>query len=103
MTTISRDRSSYSANAEYWTLIIRDGLDRYRTGLTNTAMLEAAGDVTGLSVLDAGCGEGYLARMTVVMTCHRRVHHNRHRSWSTPSSSRPRSEADHVMTCPLSV
>ncbi|WP_322778785.1 class I SAM-dependent methyltransferase [Frankia sp. Cas4] len=63
MTTISRDRSSYSANAEYWKRIIRDGLDRYRTGLTDAAVLEAAGDVTGLSVLDAGCGEGYLARL----------------------------------------
>ncbi len=63
MTTISRGRSSYSANAEYWARIIRNGLDRYRTGLTDAAMLEAAGDVTGLSVLDAGCGEGYLARL----------------------------------------
>jgi SAM-dependent methyltransferase len=26
-------------------------------------MLDAAGDVTGVSVLDAGCGEGYLARL----------------------------------------
>ncbi|WP_163553212.1 class I SAM-dependent methyltransferase [Candidatus Frankia alpina] len=54
MTTTS-PASSYSLNADYWTRIIRDGLDRYRTGLTNPAMLAAAGD--------AGCGEGGLARL----------------------------------------
>ncbi|MEX5635921.1 class I SAM-dependent methyltransferase [Parafrankia sp. FMc2] len=62
MTTTS-PTSSYGANADYWVRIIRQDLDRYRTGLTNVAMLTAAGDVTGLTVLDAGCGEGYLSRL----------------------------------------
>ncbi|KPM55673.1 hypothetical protein ACG83_10310 [Frankia sp. R43] len=62
MTTTS-PASSYSLNADYWVRIIRENLDQYRTGLTNAAMLTAAGDVTGLAVLDAGCGEGYLSRL----------------------------------------
>lgn len=65
MTTTS-PASSYSLNADYWSRIIRGGLDRYRTGLTNHAMLTAAGDVTGRKVLDAGCGEGYLSRLLAV-------------------------------------
>jgi len=62
MTTTS-PASSYSLNADYWTKIIREGLDKFRTGLTNDAMLTAAGNVEGLAVLDAGCGEGYLSRL----------------------------------------
>lgn len=62
MTTTS-PASSYSLNADYWTRIIREDRDRYRTRLTNAAMLTAAGDVTDQAVLDAGCGEGYLSRL----------------------------------------
>lgn len=55
-------RERWEANAEYWVKIIREGRDRYRTELTDRAMLEAIGPCAGLRVLDAGCGEGYLAR-----------------------------------------
>jgi 2-polyprenyl-3-methyl-5-hydroxy-6-metoxy-1,4-benzoquinol methylase len=55
-------REAWNANAEFWLRIIREHRDRYRTELTNSAVLDAIGDVTGLDVLDAGCGEGYMAR-----------------------------------------
>lgn len=37
--------------------------DRYRTQLTDQAILKAVGDVEGLDVLDAGCGEGDMSRL----------------------------------------
>ena len=49
-------------NAEFWVRIIRGRHDRYRTELTDAAVLVAAGPCHGLDVLDAGCGEGYLTR-----------------------------------------
>lgn len=54
--------TSYAANTDFWVKIIREDLDPYRTSLTNKAVLDAAGDVDGLSVLDGGCAEGYMAR-----------------------------------------
>lgn len=58
----SGDRDSYAANAEFWVKIIREGMDRYRTELTDRAVLDAVGSCAGLTVLDGGCGEGYLSR-----------------------------------------
>ncbi|MFD0687959.1 class I SAM-dependent methyltransferase [Actinomadura fibrosa] len=55
-------RERWEANAQYWVRIIREGRDRYRTDLTDAAILDAIGPCAGLRVLDAGCGEGYLAR-----------------------------------------
>lgn len=61
--TVTADQvNTYDQNADFWVQIIRGSHDRYRTGLTDAAMLDAIGDVTGLRVLDAGCGEGYLSR-----------------------------------------
>jgi SAM-dependent methyltransferase len=57
-----RDESLYEGNAAFWVRIIREHRDRYRTELTDQAILTAIGDVHGLDVLDAGCGEGYLTR-----------------------------------------
>lgn len=54
---------TYARNADFWVKIIREGLDRYRTELTDPAVLDAVGDVEGLDVLDAGCGEGYMSRL----------------------------------------
>lgn len=69
--------ASYTTNADFWVRIIREDRDRYRTGLTNPAVLAAVGNVNGLKVLDGGCAEGYLshelarrgARVTGVDTC----------------------------------
>jgi SAM-dependent methyltransferase len=52
----------WEGNAGFWVQIIREHRDRYRTELTDAAVLAAAGDCQGLDVLDIGCGEGYMAR-----------------------------------------
>jgi SAM-dependent methyltransferase len=63
MTTTTGPAAAYSPNAGFWVAIIRDNRDRYRTELTNAAMLDAVGDVASADVLDAGCGEGYMSRL----------------------------------------
>ncbi|MFI6044190.1 class I SAM-dependent methyltransferase [Nocardia sp. NPDC051321] len=42
---------------------MRERRDRYRTDLTDRAVLSAVGERSGQRVLDAGCGEGYLSRI----------------------------------------
>ncbi|MFI6171672.1 class I SAM-dependent methyltransferase [Nocardia sp. NPDC051052] len=54
---------SYGRNAAFWTKIIRERLDRYRTELTDRTVMAAVGDCTSQRILDAGCGEGYLSRI----------------------------------------
>ncbi|ADG99448.1 Methyltransferase type 11 [Segniliparus rotundus DSM 44985] len=54
--------TSYALNAEFWIDIIRRRRDRYRTELTDVAVLSMVGAREGLRALDAGCGEGYLSR-----------------------------------------
>lgn len=53
----------YSPNSEFWVKIMRERLDRYRSELTDPAVLDALGPVDGRRILDAGCGEGYLSRI----------------------------------------
>jgi 2-polyprenyl-3-methyl-5-hydroxy-6-metoxy-1,4-benzoquinol methylase len=53
----------WDTNASFWVQIIREHRDRYRNELTDPAMLNAIGNPEGLTVLDAGCGEGYLSRI----------------------------------------
>jgi 2-polyprenyl-3-methyl-5-hydroxy-6-metoxy-1,4-benzoquinol methylase len=55
-------QAPWDANARFWLRIIREHRDRYRAELTDAAVLDAVGDPAGLDVLDAGCGEGYMAR-----------------------------------------
>lgn len=56
------DTNKWEQNADFWIEIIRGHRDRYRTGLTDAAVLDAIGPVEGQRILDAGCGEGYLSR-----------------------------------------
>lgn len=49
--------------AEGWAERVRTGTDHNRVYLLDAATLDALGDVVGLRVLDAGCGEGRFARM----------------------------------------
>jgi len=53
----------WDTNASFWVQIIREHRDKYRNDLTDPAMLKAIGQPEGLTVLDAGCGEGYLSRI----------------------------------------
>lgn len=55
--------ADWEQNAEFWIKIIRDRLDPFRTELTDRAVLRAVGKCGDKQVLDAGCGEGYLARL----------------------------------------
>lgn len=55
-------RGNYAENADFWIKIIREGLDPYRTRLTDSVVLTALGECQGKDILDAGCGEGYLSR-----------------------------------------
>ncbi|MEV6558550.1 class I SAM-dependent methyltransferase [Nocardia sp. NPDC051756] len=56
---------AYDRNAGYWISMIRASADPYQTQITDPALLDSIGQVTGLHILDAGCGEGYLARKLV--------------------------------------
>lgn len=58
-------RRSYERNAEYWIDIVREGRDPYQKEITDPALLAAIGDPTGLDFVDAGCGEGFFARLLV--------------------------------------
>ncbi|MEM8922219.1 MAG: class I SAM-dependent methyltransferase [Actinomycetota bacterium] len=55
--------TGYGGNADFWCRTVGAGLDRLRVELTDLAVLESLGELDGLSVLDAGCGEGYLSRI----------------------------------------
>ncbi|MFI0354913.1 class I SAM-dependent methyltransferase [Actinomadura sp. 9N407] len=67
VTAAKLTRERWEANADYWVKIIRERRDRYRTELTDKAVLDAIGPCEGLRILDAGCGEGYLARRLAAM------------------------------------
>lgn len=56
-----RQRRSWDANAEAWTRAIRSGAVASREDGTNRAVLDAVRRLAPRSVLDVGCGEGWLA------------------------------------------
>jgi 2-polyprenyl-3-methyl-5-hydroxy-6-metoxy-1,4-benzoquinol methylase len=62
-TTTEALPNQWDSNASFWVRIIREHRDKYRNELTDPAMLKAIGASTGMTVLDAGCGEGYLSRI----------------------------------------
>jgi SAM-dependent methyltransferase len=62
MTPPRRRRGRWERNAEFWIRIIRKRLDPFRSQLTDAEVLRAIGPCAGAAVLDAGCGEGYMAR-----------------------------------------
>jgi SAM-dependent methyltransferase len=62
MTPPRRHPGCWDRNAEFWTRIIRERLDPFRSQLTDTEVLRAIGPCRGTAILDAGCGEGYMSR-----------------------------------------
>jgi SAM-dependent methyltransferase len=62
-TTTETLPNPWDTNASFWVRIIREHRDKYRNELTDPAMLKAIGQPAGSTVLDAGCGEGYLSRI----------------------------------------
>src|SRR5438270_447775 len=62
---ISNDEniSAWSNNAQYVIeKFLHDG-DFWRKHVLNPVLLHLIGDVTNKTILDAGCGQGYLSRM----------------------------------------
>jgi len=51
--------------APAWIKEAREGVNASRTGLLDGPMLEACGNVSGLRVLECGCGQGRFCRMLV--------------------------------------
>jgi 2-polyprenyl-3-methyl-5-hydroxy-6-metoxy-1,4-benzoquinol methylase len=57
----SRIAQSWLDNADAWVTSVREGLIASRRAGTDTAIIEAVLDQAPEKVLDAGCGEGWLA------------------------------------------
>lgn len=55
--------AAWEAIADGWIERVRTGTDASRVYILDAAHLRLVGDVAGLRVLDAGCGEGRFARM----------------------------------------
>jgi 2-polyprenyl-3-methyl-5-hydroxy-6-metoxy-1,4-benzoquinol methylase len=55
-----RQRTSWDANASAWTRALRGGAMEVRERLTNAAILTAVSRLDPATVLDVGCGEGWL-------------------------------------------
>jgi ubiquinone/menaquinone biosynthesis C-methylase UbiE len=55
----------WNGNAETWTKLARAGYDVYRDYLNTPAFLEMLPEVSKLSGLDIGCGEGHNTRLLV--------------------------------------
>jgi len=62
LTQTPADAQSWEDNSDFWIEIMHGRMDRFRTELTDVAVLDAGGDLTNRKILDAGCGEGYLSR-----------------------------------------
>ncbi len=52
-------------NASAWTAMGRRGYDDYRDSFNTPAFLEMLPEVSGLTGLDIGCGEGHNTRLLV--------------------------------------
>ncbi|MEN6548843.1 MAG: class I SAM-dependent methyltransferase [Armatimonadia bacterium] len=55
--------SYWDRNAHLWARQVRAGYDTYREYYNTPAFVAFIGDISGRTVLDAGCGEGYNTRI----------------------------------------
>jgi len=55
--------AQWDRNADVWADQVRKRYDIFRVHWNNPAFLEFAGDLSGKTVLDAGCGEGHNTRI----------------------------------------
>ena len=53
----------WDKNAEAWTILARAGFDVYRDHLNTPAFFDILPDVSGLTGIDIGCGEGHNTRL----------------------------------------
>lgn len=53
----------WDQNADLWTRQVRAGQDRFREVCNNPMFIEFIADLSGLDVLDVGCGEGHNTRL----------------------------------------
>lgn len=60
--TSDEARRAWDAGAESWDDFVESGADYYRTEVHGPGLLVACGDVSGLRVLDLGCGQGWFSR-----------------------------------------
>ena len=58
-----RLKDEWEDMAEEWIRLHSEGEDELREVVLDGWMLDAAGDVSGLKVIDLGCGEGRFTRM----------------------------------------
>lgn len=63
MSIAEEGAKNWEAIADGWAERVRTGTDWNRTYFLDKAHLDLLGDVSGLRVLDAGCGEGRFARI----------------------------------------
>lgn len=62
MPSVSQDMSGWDESSDAWREFVDEG-DPNRVYVLDPTMLQVLGDVSGLSVLDVGCGEGRFCRM----------------------------------------
>ncbi len=56
-------RDAWNAMADQYDAMVGTRDDFYRTEVMGPGLLSACGDVSGLKVLDLGCGQGYFSRL----------------------------------------